>query len=189
MFADKMKEKKKTRFRDQLLIVVLLPILIPLAVCFLILMTIASMVVHLSVWVLWSSRGIRLLFVHSNSPVWQDHIQKEILPRIPQQSIILNWSERKKWRPSLAAMVFHHFGGHRNFNPLGIVVKPFRRAKVFRFHEAFEDFKHGKPDALNKIESEFFTALKPSGVTSPYSSNEVLRVMGRNGKGGGWQDR
>jgi hypothetical protein len=99
------------------------------------------------------------LFVHSNSPVWQDHIEKEILPRLPKRSIVLNWSERKKWRPSLAAMVFHHFGGYRDFNPLGVVIKPFRRAKVFRFHEAFAEYKHGKPEMLAKMESDFFSTL------------------------------
>lgn len=154
-----MREKKKTRLRDQLLIVVLLPILIPVVVCLLILLPIASLVVYLSVWSLWSTRGVRLLFVHSNSPVWQDHIQKEILPHLPERSIILNWSERKKWRPSLAAMVFHHFGGYRDFNPLAVVIRPFRRAKVFRFHEAFAEWKHGKPEALTKMESEFFATL------------------------------
>jgi len=32
------------------------------------------------------------------------------------------------------------------------------------------------------------TGLVPSGVTSPYSANEVLRVKGRSGKGGGVAD-
>jgi len=155
-----MKEKKKSRLRDQLLIVVLAPILIPLVVCILIILPIASLIMYLTIWTWWSSRGIRLLFVHSNSPVWQDHVQNEILPHLPDRSIILNWSERKKWRPSLAAIVFRHFGGGRDFNPLAVVIKPFRKAKVFRFHEAFAEFKHGKPESLNKMESEFFAALK-----------------------------
>jgi len=153
------KPKPKMRLRDKILIVVLVPFLIPIALCMLIALPIASLLVHLSIWSFWNTRGVRCLFVHSNSPVWQDHIEKEILPRLPKRSIVLNWSERKKWRPSLAAMVFHHFGGYRDFNPLGVVIKPFRRAKVFRFHEAFAEYKHGKPEMLAKMESDFFSTL------------------------------
>jgi len=128
--------------------------------CVVIIVPIAILLLYLSIWSLWSTRGIRLLFVHSNSPVWQDHIQNEILPRLPEGSIILNWSERKKWRLSLSIMAFHHFGGSRHFNPLGVVIKPFHRAKVFRFHEAFVDFKHGSPNKLLKMESDFFATLE-----------------------------
>ena len=160
MFTDKMSEKKKPRLRDQLLIVALAPILIPLVVCLLVVLPIASLLMYVTVWSVWNIRGTRLLLVHSNSPVWQAHIQKDILPRLPERSIVLNWSDHNKWRPSLAAMVFHHFGGYRNFNPLAVVIRPFRRAKVFRFHEAFTEFKHGRPEPLAKVEAEFFAALQ-----------------------------
>ncbi len=158
-----MKERRETRFRDQALVFLLAPLLIlliPVLVCILIMLPVVRAFIYVAMWTSWSTRGIRLLFVHSDSPVWQDHIRQDILPRLPDKSLVLNWSERKKWRPSLAAMVFHHFGGHRDFNPLAVVIKPFRRAKVFRFHQAFADWKHGKPEALTKMETEFFAALE-----------------------------
>jgi len=155
-----MRDKKRTRIRDQILLVVLVPILIPLVLILLFAIPVVGCLVRIAIWSAWSSRGICLLYVHSNSPVWQDHIKTKIIPRLPDRSIILNWSERKKWRPSLAGWVFRHFGGYRDFNPLAVVFRPFRRTKVFRFHEAFGDMKHGRPEKLLKMEQEFFAALR-----------------------------
>ena len=72
---------------------------------------------------------------------------------------MLNWSERKKWKFSLATLAFRHFGGDREFNPMGLIFRPFRWVKTFRFFKPFRDLKHGKPDALQKMEAEFFAAL------------------------------
>jgi len=97
-----------------------------------------------------------------NSPNWQEHIEKEILPNLPERKVVLNWSERSQWKNlSLAKIVFYHFGGgYREYNPMAVIFRPFRRAKVFRFYEPLKDFKHGKPEALLKIETEFFRTLK-----------------------------
>jgi hypothetical protein len=38
-------------------------------------------------------RGRYVVFVHSNSPVWQDYIADRILPRLPADTVILNWSD------------------------------------------------------------------------------------------------
>jgi hypothetical protein len=71
------------------------------------------------------SSGKRVLFVYSNSPVWQSYIENNILPRLPHGSVVLNWSERRRWRWwSLSAAAFHFFGGSREFNPLAVVVRP-----------------------------------------------------------------
>ena len=48
------------------------------------------------------------------------------------------------------------FGGWREFNPLAVVFRPFRRTRTFRFWQPFRDFKHGHPEALHRMESEFF---------------------------------
>jgi hypothetical protein len=49
---------------------------------------------------------------------------------------------------------FNYFGGKRDFNPLAVVFRPFRRAKVFRFWDAFKNYKHGKEHSLEEIKEK-----------------------------------
>ena len=51
----------------------------------------------------------------------------------------------------LTILVFYFFGGTRDFNPLAVVFRPFRLAKVFRFWSAFKDYKHGKVEVIEKL--------------------------------------
>jgi hypothetical protein len=97
--------------------------------------------------------------VYSDSPVWHDHIEQQVLPRLGQRAVVLNWSERKQWRRSLAVMAFRYFGGTREFNPLAVVFRPFRLAHRFRFYEPFREFKHGRPEAVANIENELFDLI------------------------------
>jgi hypothetical protein len=56
--------------------------------------------------------------------------------------------------------VFRHFiGKRREFNPSAIVFCPFRLHRCFRFWKPFQDWKHGNPAPLQKIESEFYSYL------------------------------
>ena len=142
-----------------LILIVLVPLLIVLVPLILAAHLLLTVLLHVLAWLVWNSRGIELLFVYSNSPRWQEYIEQNILPRLPSRAIVLNWSERKKWRFSLATLAFRHFGGYREFNPMALVFRPFRWVKTFRFFKPFNDFKHGKPDALHKMESEFFAVL------------------------------
>jgi hypothetical protein len=111
---------------------------------------------HLAVWLLWRPRGKNILFVYSHSPLWQDYLESRILPHLEERAIILNWSDRKKWerRFSLPVLALSYFGGQREFNPLAVVFRPFRRAKTFRFWQPFQEFKHGKREALEKMTTE-----------------------------------
>jgi hypothetical protein len=97
-----------------------------------------------------------VLFVYSDSPIWRDYIDERILPLHAERALVLNWSERRRWRPSLSRMTFHHFGGSREFNPLAVVFRPFRRTRTFRFWQPFRDFKHGHPEALHAMERDLF---------------------------------
>jgi len=156
-----MKEKKEHKWRDRFILLLLSPVLIVLLPCLLIAYLIFTAFLYLSIWAFWSTRGIRLLYVYSNSPDWQEHIENEVLPKLPAGTIVLNWSERSRWkRLGLPSIVFRHFGGSREFNPMAVIIRPVRRARVFRFHQAFKDLKHGKREPLAKIESEFFGSLK-----------------------------
>jgi hypothetical protein len=47
----------------------------------------------------------------------------------------------------------------REFNPLAVVFRPFRPARVFRFWQPFREWNHGKREALERLEYELFAYL------------------------------
>lgn len=156
-----MKTRKEDKWYNSLYVLLLAPLWIPIGFFVFVLFLLASTTIYGLTWLFWGTRRIHLLYVYSNSPTWQTHIEQEILPKLPERKIILNWSERKLWkRFSLAALTFQHFGGYRAFNPMAVILKPFHRAKVFRFYEAFKDYKHGKIEKLADLEADFFETLK-----------------------------
>ena len=140
--------KRKTPWWLIALIVPVLPFLFVVALLALVCFVLASVCLHLIIWTWWSLRGYDILFVYSDSPMWREHIEQNILPTLGSRAVILNWSERKQWRPSLATLTFAHFGGPREFNPLAVVFRPFRPTRTFRFWQPFRDFKHGNPESL-----------------------------------------
>lgn len=142
------------------------PVWIPLVVLWLIFYFLATVGIYVAVWLLWLPRSKSILFIYSDSPVWHSYIEKHILPAIREQAVILNWSQRasRSWRLSLAVAVFKHFGGSRNFNPMAVVFRPFHRARVFRFHPPFRDYKHGKPEKLLTMQQEFFDYSRVSAI-------------------------
>lgn len=156
-------ETSKTRLQRRgwrifltLVVVVCSPLILLLLAAY----ALYAILLHVLLWVFWSPAGTRVLFVYSNSPLWQSYIEDTILPKLPRGSVVLNWSERRRWRWwSLSVAVFHFFGGSREFNPLAVVVRPFRWGKAFRFWRAFRDAKHGNRDTLQRVEAQFFTYL------------------------------
>jgi hypothetical protein len=142
------------------LILVLLPLVLPLA-----LFAIASHVfyralLYLLVWALWLPKGKDVLFVYSDSPIWHEYMTTQILPLVQERAVVLNWSERKKWsRLSLAVAVFHHFGGAGDFNPLVLLFKPLRIANIYRFWSAFKDWKRGYREPVERLTQELVASL------------------------------
>lgn len=147
------------------LVGVLVLLLLPLVPLLLVSYLLYRIVLQVAIWIGWCSRGIQVLLVYSESPVWQDYIESNIIPRLPRSTVRLNWSERRKWRHlSLPVMAFGFFGGSREFNPLVVVFRPFRRTKTFRFWKAFKDYKHGRTTALEEKASELFEYLSRTGL-------------------------
>ncbi len=138
-----------------LLVITLLPVILAAALFYFS----WGLILSIAIWIVWGLRGNHILFVYSNSPIWSEHIEGEILPHIQGQAVILNWSERKTWKPSLAVWAFHYFGGRRNFNPMAIVFRPFHLHRTFRFYDAFQNYKHGSIESLAKIKAEFFSVI------------------------------
>ena len=134
-------------------------IFLPLIIVALALHVLAGLFLHLAIWSCWCSRGRHVLFVYSDSPIWHDYVEEHILPRLGERAVILNWSHRSRWRRTLSVLAFRYFGGYRSFNPMAIVFRPFRLARRFRFYEPFREFKHGKTEAIAKMERELYNLL------------------------------
>ena len=151
--------KPKTKWSQVALFIPLAPLLLVVVVLWLVFFLASTIFLHIAVWSWWCIRGRDILFVYSDSPIWHDYIEEQVLPRLGERALVLNWSQRTRWRFSLARMVFYHFGGWRAFNPLAVVFRPFRRTRTFRFLKPFRDFKHGHPEALHQMEREFFAFI------------------------------
>jgi hypothetical protein len=126
------------------------------------------------------------ILVYSNSPHWQKYVETAWLPRIEHRFVILNWSERARWKDlaPFEAGIFRRFSGPQEFNPLaiilldqpahatwsawlaairaadafGMLVPSVPRVQTIRFWQAFRDFKHGREHALRRAEAALFSA-------------------------------
>jgi hypothetical protein len=112
-------------------------------------------------WHAHASQGRSVLFVYSESPNWQAYVEQNILPRIRDRAVILNWSERRRWASTARweARFFRRFAGTSEFNPIALVLCARGRIKAVRFHQAFLDFKHGKESALRAAEAELLSLV------------------------------
>jgi len=141
-------------------IVLLLPIILPLAIVGLVLHFLNKVVVYLLVWVWWLPRGKDVLYVSSDSPIWKEYMESEIFPLIAERAVVLSWSARSKWpKWSFAVRVFRTFGRGRDFNPMVVLFLPFRRARIFRFLPAFQERKHGNNATVERLRNDLMQAL------------------------------
>jgi len=149
------------RLSDALLLILFLPFVLPLLLVAIVLYLLYRITLCLLVWTLWLPRGKDILFVYSDSPIWHDYMALEVLPLVQKRAVVLNWSDRKKWpRWSLGVAVLRHFEGHRGFNPLVVLFRPFRLAKVFRFWSAFKCWKHGYREPVERLRQDLLIALQ-----------------------------
>lgn len=161
-------DRKVSGLTGIVLVVVLSPLLIAIVLCFLI----YSLVLKLMFWAFYCTRGARVLFIYSDSPVWKEYVEGNIFPELPETAIKLNWSERRNWKGgSLPVLIFKHYGGSREFNPMGIIVRPFRRTKLYRFWKPFKEFQHGKVHSLEVLRNEFLTDATSSKDPPPPASD------------------
>lgn len=152
-------QKQKPKWWQIAILLAVLPLLLVVLVLAIFFIVLVGICLRFAVWCWWCPRGRDVLFVYSDSPHWRDYILQQILPCLGERAVVLNWSERKRWQLSLARIAFWHFGGHREFNPLGVVFRPFGRTRTFRFRQAFRDCNHGHPEPLHLMEAEFFNSI------------------------------
>jgi len=110
------------------------------------------------VWFWWAGLARRrVLFVYSDGANWKEYIEQNILPRLPHNSVILNWSQRSQWpRFDISIWLFRAFAGNREFNPIGLVFERFAPVACYRFWKPFREMKHGRAEALRLLEERFF---------------------------------
>jgi len=151
------------RAKNASLIVLFVPVvllILPFTLVAIILHLLYKAILYCFVWLFWVPKGKDTLFIYSDSPVWCEYMTAEVLPLVKNRAIVLNWSERKKWcNSSLAVALFRHFGRGREFNPLVVVFRPFRRARVFRFFSAFKAWKRGYREPLERLRRDLSMAL------------------------------
>ncbi len=122
----------------------------------------------------WLPKNKFILFVYSDNDLWKDYAEKNIIPKISQNAIILNWSQRKDWINSntLEALLFKNFQwkrewvwqqnirmGGQDYNHLAIVFKPWSKPTVVSFWKAFKDYEFGKDKKLKAVEGELCSYL------------------------------
>jgi hypothetical protein len=132
---------------------------LPYAVVYLLLYSVWVFCLHVVIWIWWCARGRDVLFVYSESPLWREYIERQLLPILAQRAVILNWSERSAWSFSLGRAAFRHFGGSREFNPMAVVFRPLRRTRTFRFWKPFRELNRGRPQALEVMEAELLQSV------------------------------
>jgi len=158
---DKVMVQLFSQLKKLLWILFLIVVIAPWVILCLTAYLVLGIIFTLAMWFVGTVSGRDTVFVYSESPNWEKHVKEHIIPKIAQRSFILNWSERRLWNQwtSLPILIFNFFGGSRCYNPIAIVFRPLRLHKTFRFFEAFRDYKHGNPQSLEDIESEFFKYL------------------------------
>ena len=144
-------------------LILLSPILVVLVPIYLALSFSFGLALHIAIWIWWCTRGKYVLLVYSNSPVWQPYFESQVLPTLEGRAVVLNWSERATWHSlSLAVLAFRYFGGTRDFNPMAMVFRPGRFRRVFSFWGPFRDFKHGKPQQVERMKDELLGLAPPA---------------------------
>jgi hypothetical protein len=72
-------------------LVVILPIVLPLALIALTLGLAHRAALYVLIWVLWLPRGRDVLLVYSDSPIWRDYMTTQVLPLVQPRAFVLNW--------------------------------------------------------------------------------------------------
>jgi len=146
------------------LVVLLLPLLLIYVAAYMVLLFVWGIVLRVWFWRVHAARGRPCLFVYSESPNWQAYIEENILPRIQDRAVVLNWSERRLWDTTSPweARFFRRFAGDREFNPVALVFRGRGHVQTIRFHQAFLDLKHGRESALRAAEAELFSLVPPT---------------------------
>lgn len=103
------------------------------------------------------------LVVTSNSPVWEDHIRTHWLPRMREDLVVLNYSQRHTWGDSLEAKLWRAAcRDHPDFVPSVILFRATPAPLVYGFYRWFDAAKRGHPAGLIALENDLFERVARS---------------------------
>ena len=139
------------------LVVVTAPIWLALFALALLAHVVRQVALYAILWFWWIGiERTRVLFVYSDSPTWKEYVERTIVPKLPANAVVLNWSQKSQWsRCDLSVWLFRAFAGRREFNPIGLVFRRFHLVTRYRFWQPFRDLKHGRPENLRTLEERF----------------------------------
>ena len=156
-----MSQETKIKIRAAALIVLLLPLILLWLPIVAVVMCFLYCFLYGVAWFVWMPQGKDVLIVTSDSPVWREYMQREIIAKLEQRSIILNWSERAKWPwLHIPALALQLWGGSNEFNPMVLVFKRFQTVEKFRFWAAFKEYKHGDSAQVERLTKDVFDAVE-----------------------------
>lgn len=75
--------------------VLLFILLSPLILVWALFYVLWGLILYVAMWLVWGLRGRFVLFVYSDSPIWREYIESEILPRLRDRALNLYYSARK----------------------------------------------------------------------------------------------
>lgn len=154
------KESIREKLRQAGLIILLLPIVLPLFAIGFFLFLLHHFVLYLLVWIVWLPRGKDVLLVYSDSPIWRDYMIQEVLPLVQDHAVVLNWSERSKWRRwAFPVYIFRSFAGGRKYNPVVMLFVLFDACRYSAFGSPSRIGSTDTPTPLMSYGTSFFEAL------------------------------
>ena len=110
----------------------------------------------------WFPKGKNVLFVYSNRKIWKDYFETNLIPKIQNKSIIINWSNRHQngWdKNSLEAKALNAFRPSYNFYPLVIVFDTQKAVKVFPLYDSFLKKIKSNSKEYQDIESQILKLI------------------------------
>ena len=110
----------------------------------------------------WVTKGRRILLVYSRNPLWQSYIESNWLPRLGEQAVLFNWSDRRELKhvKSFEARVSQYWLDGGVDIPIVLMFSGIVRTRHIGLREAFCALEQGKPDKLHAAESEMFAFVE-----------------------------
>ena len=109
----------------------------------------------------YGRKGKSILFVYSDSSLWKEYVEENILPRLEPHAVVLNWSKRQEWKGQnrFETRVFENWAGADEFVPTAIVFSRTGKVQVFRLWPTSRDRKPGKAKPLPEARQALLAAV------------------------------
>ena len=99
-----------------------------------------------------SFRESSVILVYSDSPKWKTQIESQIIPGLPKTTLILNLSNPGHGlSANFDYRQYIYWAGSREYCPMVILQRPFRKPLLFRFYKAFRKSGGGDSKELHLL--------------------------------------